>query len=1218
MKQLRNLFLVTVVAVAQFGLSVPRSEAAKPEPEAAQTEEAGLAQKPLMGWSSYSLQVYNENGIDWVSADRIKAQSDAMHEKLQPYGYKYINIDAGWNGSFDEYGRPQPKESLYPNGIKDVIDYVHNNGQKIGLYMIPGLGKEVYDQNLPIYGTPYHAQDIVALPLRTADYWGIDYKIDFSKPGAKEYIKSVADQFGEWGIDFLKFDSVTPGSGINNTSIDARDDVRVLSEALKPYNIWLELSWALDINYVETWKKYAQGWRIEWDIESYDGPGTTLTKWENIARLFPDAAKWAREAGPGGWNDFDSLNVGNGSMDGLTPDERKTAMTFWAVSSAQLYIGNDMTNLDSYGLSLLTNPEVIAVNQAGHPGHPVSMDTDQQVWYANNGDGTFSVALFNLADSAAQMKVDWNEIGLSGSASVRDLWSHTDLGTFATGLDDITLEPHASRLFKVTALNGKVSVNDDESGVSYSGSWTRNGGQELTKGSQDAVIDFTDSPSVQTAEMANVDSNAANVDTNAADTAAAAANAVLAADEANTQQSAASEANPTVSQVVYINDTDSRIVYGKEADTGSGSWGYSSGRSAEWNDYKGDVHYGEHGEVTFEYGFTGTGIEFLTEQDQSGGDIDIYLDGEFKETVSANGSPHLGQFSVYQVSGLPNGPHTLKGVMKGGSYLIVDGFKVTTDSLLAENTATFDKNDPKDLPVTLTLGGDSFTGISNGDTDLVRGTDYTVTGDTVTLRRAYLQQRQPGQTNLTFHFDGDVTQTLPIEVVQAFANSEISPEKADFDKRASRQADLPVTLQLNGNQLAGIWNGSSSLEANVDYTVGDAGVVISKAYLSTLPQGVTELTFKFSAGASASLEVTVTDSSMTERYQILNDDDSSIYYSDGWSTNGGRGFGDYMDNVHYSENNGESFEITFDGVGVQYITELDPSQGDVDIYLDGQQVATANTYAAERSAQQVVYQVSGLPEGTHTLKGVKKSGRFMLVDAIKVQLPDVISKTSFEFNTNPDAQEDISVQVLTDIGNLDGVYNGSQPLAAGEDYTVNGSTVTISKAYLAAHAAETESLRLTFAFRGDYRDDVHVTEANGDSYQYTFEGTGISLIGPTGPELGKMEVYIDGKLKGTADAYSSVRKTQQPLFSKSGLKSGTHTVKVVKTSGQMLLADKLEFDVANEGEGPNPHSTSKGNNGNHGNGNNGNGNHGNHGSNGNNGNNGSNGNGGKGPGGKQG
>lgn len=460
----------------------------------AEAADKELAQKPYMGWSSFSMQVYEPSG-NWISADSIKKQSDAMHEKLQSHGYEYINIDAGWNGSMDEYGRPVPSTERYPDGFQDVIDYVHNNGQKIGIYLIPGLSIDAYNQNLEIYGTAGECrmQDIAVQPLKIVDAWNAySYKIDFSNPCAQKYIDSIADMLGEWGIDFVKFDSVTPGSGINNLSLDARGDVEAWSKALARHDIWFELSWALDHNYVDFWKKYANGWRIQWDVEAYDS-NVGLTQWANIARLFPDAAVWWRDAGPGGWNDFDSLNVGNGAMDGLTKDERQTAMTFWAVSAAQLYIGNDMTRLDDYGLQLLTNDEVIAVNQSGRPAHPVSMDTKQQVWYANNGDGTYNVALFNLGSRSAAVEVKWSDIGLEGPASVRDLWSHTELGTFEDGYNAGALEPHASRMFKVTAKEGTSIVNDDDTGLRYTGSWQRNGGKEQVPGSQDMNISITDS-----------------------------------------------------------------------------------------------------------------------------------------------------------------------------------------------------------------------------------------------------------------------------------------------------------------------------------------------------------------------------------------------------------------------------------------------------------------------------------------------------------------------------------------------------------------------------------------------------------------------------------------------------------------------------------------------------------------------------------------------------
>src|SRR5437762_160810 len=127
---------------------------------------------------------------------------------------------------------------------------------------------------------------------------------------------------------------------------------------------------------------------------------------------------------------MDAVDVGVGAMDGMTNDERQTVMTFWAAESAPLYSGDDLTKLDSFGLSLLTNTEVIAVDQAARPARPVSTSTSQQVWAAHNPDGSVTVALFNLGSSTATVTAKWSDLGLSGSAAVRDLWSHTALGSF--------------------------------------------------------------------------------------------------------------------------------------------------------------------------------------------------------------------------------------------------------------------------------------------------------------------------------------------------------------------------------------------------------------------------------------------------------------------------------------------------------------------------------------------------------------------------------------------------------------------------------------------------------------------------------------------------------------------------------------------------------------------------------------------------------------------
>ncbi|MGW1342937.1 X2-like carbohydrate binding domain-containing protein [Kribbella sp. NPDC002412] len=708
----RVLVGLAVAGLLPAGLTATSSAVPLPRETTATVSATGgpagdKALKPYMGWSSYSMQVYSGNGQSWISAERLKAQSDAMHEKLQPYGYEYINVDAGWNGDVDGYGRPVPSTTLYPDGLQAVIDHIHGNGQKIGLYGIPGISKSLIDANLPVYGAPEcRTGDLPVQPLTKADYWGIGFKIDFSKPCAQKYIDSIADLYGAWGIDFLKFDSVTPGSGISDLSLDARDDVKAWSQALAKHGIWLELSWALDINYADYWKQYANGWRIDWDVECYC-PGQALTTWQNIARLFPKLADWWRHGGPGGWNDLDSLNVGNGQMDGLTRDERRTAATLWAVSAAPMYIGNDMTNLDSYGLELLTNREVIAVNQAGRPAQPLSTKTNRQVWFSLNPDNSYTVALFNLGQTDADMTVNWADLGLDGAATVRDLWAKKDLGQFASGFTANDVPIHGVRLLKVTPQkNSGIRVNDDDLRVTYDGAWERNANHEVPAVSEPLTVAVTDSSAKSSATTSDIGT-----------------------------------------RTIEVNNDNSQIVY-------TGSWSRSTGRGL--GDYQDDVQYTETNGDAFSYSFVGTGVDYVTEKHNSQGDVEIYIDGQLKETVSTYQADGRGaQQVVYSISDLPNGTHTIRGVKKSGQFMLLDKLNVRQQSLLNPDTATFDKNAPADVSVQIGRDPGELVGISKGGQELVKGTDYTVDGNVVTIKAAYLATQSVGSKALDFRFRGD-------------------------------------------------------------------------------------------------------------------------------------------------------------------------------------------------------------------------------------------------------------------------------------------------------------------------------------------------------------------------------------------------------------------------------------------------------------------------------
>jgi len=395
--------------------------------------------QPYMGWSSWSLESTTASGYgsSWLTEGQMEVQSDELAATLQPYGYNYFNIDSGWSSGFDSYGRPTANSSTFPDGIPWIANIVHGNGQKLGIYWIPGVGTDVYDANPPIYGTnpPIYVDSIVAQPLATGDAFGSWHlKIDFTKPGAQQYVNSVVDQFASWGVDFLKLDGVVPGSDQTISYCDDRPDVEAYQTAIQQCGrpIWMTISWNINDDYIPFWQTYSNARRIDDDVESYT---STLTSWSGISKRFADEANWAPWAGNtgynsnyplgSGWNDLDSLDVGNGSMDGLTNNQRQTAASFWALECSPFYTGDDLYHMDSYGISLLTNTAVIAQDQAGNVGQQIQ-GGNSQIWAANNGNGTETVGLFNLAGSTATVTVNFSSIGLSGTQKVHDLWANTD------------------------------------------------------------------------------------------------------------------------------------------------------------------------------------------------------------------------------------------------------------------------------------------------------------------------------------------------------------------------------------------------------------------------------------------------------------------------------------------------------------------------------------------------------------------------------------------------------------------------------------------------------------------------------------------------------------------------------------------------------------------------------------------------------------------------
>jgi alpha-galactosidase len=406
--------------------------------QTARAETNGVALAPPMGWTSWS-SLQTE-----VDENSIKAIAQIQASLLKDTGYVYVNLDGGWymnpDAGVDAFGRWLPDPVKFPGGMAALGAYIHGLGLKFGIYVTPGIPAVAVAWNTPIESTRYHAADIAIVSKREDTYLGgTMYYIDYNTPGSQEFVNSWANLFASWGVDYLKLDAV------GDWNIP---DVQAWSKALQQTGrpIVLGLSNNLNRSSAATWRQYANGWRISPDIEAYDGIG--LTDWNHVAARFTFASRWLGTGGSGGWNDLDSLAIG-GTRTGLTRDERRTMLTLWALSASPLIVGDDLRTLDGFGTDLLTNTEVIGINQSGVVAAPVSIGTTRQVWSALQPDGSYAVGLFNLGSAASVVRVSWADLGITGAAKVRDAFAHADVGTF-TGAFSAQLESHASMMLRVT------------------------------------------------------------------------------------------------------------------------------------------------------------------------------------------------------------------------------------------------------------------------------------------------------------------------------------------------------------------------------------------------------------------------------------------------------------------------------------------------------------------------------------------------------------------------------------------------------------------------------------------------------------------------------------------------------------------------------------------------------------------------------------------------
>lgn len=414
--------------------------------------------KPVLGWSSWSFLRKDP------TAAKMEAEARALHESgLQKLGYEYVNLDDFWyicvnkkGPDVDTYGRWVIDNQRFPahgdtNGIKVVADYIHSLGLKFGIYLTPGISKQAVLRNTRIKGTPYTADQIAEPSIEENNYnCGGMVRINFNKSGAQAFINSWADMFAEWGVDFIKLDGMT-----DNNTADIEAWCRAIQQSGRPMILDITQG-SFTQKIALPLVKYASQWEFAPDIECYScdektGTSYPLTSWNHVKQRFDYVAAWQLYGGPGGFNDYDAIEVGNGDNDGLTSDERKTQLSLWALGASPLILGVDLTHLDQPDLKYLKNVDVLAVDQDGIPAKRLVNSDDRQVFVKTEPNGDVIVGLFNTDDKKSeQVSMQASAIGLpeneSGYSTI-NLW--TGETKKMQGTISAVVPPHGVALYRV-------------------------------------------------------------------------------------------------------------------------------------------------------------------------------------------------------------------------------------------------------------------------------------------------------------------------------------------------------------------------------------------------------------------------------------------------------------------------------------------------------------------------------------------------------------------------------------------------------------------------------------------------------------------------------------------------------------------------------------------------------------------------------------------------
>ena len=432
-------------------------------------ENGQTASTPPMGWNSYNC--YGSA----VHEDEVRANADYMADKLVRHGWQYVVVDFLWSypnppfstignafqkrledGSYipwlamDQWGRLVPDAGKFPSsfngqGFKPLADYVHGKGLKFGIHVMRGIPRQAVWAKTPVSGTDGITADQVADTSSACNWLNHMYGLDMTKKGAQEYLNSLLQLYASWGVDFIKVDDIS--RPYHKSEIEGYR--KAIQSCGRP--IVLSLSpGATPVSEAAHVVQQANMWRMADDF---------WDNWKEIIAMMNDARKWQGTGDSGHWPDCDMLQIGKLSKRGpvgperysrFTEDELYTHMTFWCIYRSPLMMGGNLPENRDLEEQLLTNDEVLEVNQKGSQPKLIYDKKGSAVWISRGPDrNSLYAALFNTSDHAQKVVVNFSSLGLSGQKEIRDLWKKKDLGTFKNQYDPV-INAHGTVLVKIT------------------------------------------------------------------------------------------------------------------------------------------------------------------------------------------------------------------------------------------------------------------------------------------------------------------------------------------------------------------------------------------------------------------------------------------------------------------------------------------------------------------------------------------------------------------------------------------------------------------------------------------------------------------------------------------------------------------------------------------------------------------------------------------------